>query len=103
MAEVEDPISLANRVVAMLDAHDEAFRDAGLHPHELRRQIETSLRAYRQAVAAKQAAAIAAAEHRLDRMAADVALRLAHAAIHLLKEEGSRAGEARPGDDEETP
>ena len=87
MAGKKDPMSLANSVLAILAQHEDAARDAGLHPHALRGQVETSVAKYENAVRSGDVAAIEEAEEVATQLAADVSLRLAHAAIRLLERE----------------
>ena len=83
-------MSLSTGVLSILAEHGNAARDAGLHPHTMRRQLETAVDAYRRAVAAGDAVAIAESEERVNRLAADAAVKLAKAAIRLLEEETTR-------------
>ena len=95
MADRRDPMSLANRVAAILVAHEDTARDAGLHPHTMRRELETAVEAYRQAVSSNAIATMRATEERANALAADIALSLAHAAIRLLEEGHKTASEGR--------
>lgn len=90
MEEPRDPMSLPNSVLELLASHEAAARHAGLHPHTMRRQIETAVEAYRRAVASGDAAAIAEAEDDAIRRAAEAMAQLAQAAVRLLEEERRR-------------
>lgn len=92
MAGTKDPMSLSNGLLVLLEQHEDAARDAGLHPHTLRGQVETSVAKYENAVRAGDAAAIEQAERTMILLAADVSMKLAHAAIRLLEQERGRDG-----------
>ena len=89
----EDPMSLPTGALAILADHEDAARHAGLHPHTMRRTLETAIERYRQAMGSGDAAAISEAKERAIGLAAEIVAKLAAGAVRLL--EGTRERERR--------